>query len=116
MVHGRCHRLRGFTQRNYLTIQSNCNVTYKKRNRSEEHTSELQSPDHLVCRLLLEKKKHCQKHRSREQPCGVIRTSADRTEDVPSQTDCTLTPRCVNVRGTTPVRYPMAIACRAVAA
>src|SRR5258708_11510811 len=25
-------------------------------NRSEEHTSELQSPDHLVCRLLLEKK------------------------------------------------------------
>src|SRR5438552_12914115 len=28
--------------------------------RSEEHTSELQSPDHLVCRLLLEKKKHQQ--------------------------------------------------------
>src|SRR5258708_20101764 len=31
--------------------------------RSEEHTSELQSPDHLVCRLLLEKKKK-QKARS----------------------------------------------------
>src|SRR5258708_31762094 len=31
--------------------------------RSEEHTSELQSPDHLVCRLLLEKKK--QPHLSR---------------------------------------------------
>src|SRR5258708_16885584 len=28
------------------------------KNRSEEHTSELQSPDHLVCRLLLEKKKN----------------------------------------------------------
>src|SRR5258708_21286300 len=28
--------------------------------RSEEHTSELQSPDHLVCRLLLEKKKKLQ--------------------------------------------------------
>src|ERR1039458_8160309 len=28
--------------------------------RSEEHTSELQSLRHLVCRLLLEKKKHCQ--------------------------------------------------------
>src|SRR5258708_19759036 len=28
-----------------------------KQQRSEEHTSELQSPDHLVCRLLLEKKK-----------------------------------------------------------
>src|SRR2546422_6505439 len=29
--------------------------------RSEEHTSELQSRLHLVCRLLLEKKKHAQK-------------------------------------------------------
>src|SRR5438552_18601142 len=29
--------------------------------RSEEHTSELQSPDHLVCRLLLEKKKKRQR-------------------------------------------------------
>src|SRR5258708_10896406 len=29
--------------------------------RSEEHTSELQSPDHLVCRLLLEKKKRIDK-------------------------------------------------------
>src|SRR5258708_27560080 len=29
--------------------------------RSEEHTSELQSPDHLVCRLLLEKKNHQKK-------------------------------------------------------
>ena len=28
-----------------------------KEERSEEHTSELQSPGHLVCRLLLEKKK-----------------------------------------------------------
>src|SRR5258708_21850173 len=32
------------------------------RDRSEEHTSELQSPDHLVCRLLLEKKKKKKKH------------------------------------------------------
>src|SRR5258708_25161034 len=31
--------------------------------RSEEHTSELQSPDHLVCRLLLEKKKP---------PCSIL--------------------------------------------
>src|SRR6267154_4448731 len=30
---------------------------YLKKSRSEEHTSELQSPVHLVCRLLLEKKK-----------------------------------------------------------
>src|SRR5258708_27588574 len=33
--------------------------------RSEEHTSQLQSPDHLVCRLLLEKKK---KNRQKESP------------------------------------------------
>src|SRR5438552_9174344 len=32
--------------------------------RSEEHTSELQSPDHLVCRLLLEKK-NTDQHRPR---------------------------------------------------
>src|SRR5438552_5582930 len=31
--------------------------TMASASRSEEHTSELQSPDHLVCRLLLEKKK-----------------------------------------------------------
>src|SRR5207244_10939091 len=30
--------------------------------RSEEHTSELQSPDHLVCRLLLEKKNNKSKY------------------------------------------------------
>src|SRR5947208_4476425 len=33
--------------------------------RSEEHTSELQSPDHLVCRLLLEKKKSHKTHTTR---------------------------------------------------
>src|SRR5258708_18873778 len=38
--------------------------------RSEEHTSELQSPDHLVCRLLLEKKKLHQKTNT----AGIIRT------------------------------------------
>src|SRR5258708_29161780 len=32
--------------------------SFISRVRSEEHTSELQSPDHLVCRLLLEKKKN----------------------------------------------------------
>src|SRR5207244_11208867 len=34
-----------------------------REHRSEEHTSELQSPDHLVCRLLLEKKKKKKKKR-----------------------------------------------------
>src|SRR5207244_9268593 len=50
--------------------------------RSEEHTSELQSPDHLVCRLLLEKKKKnrcfemCNKIYS-----GRIRTRVHITDD-----------------------------------
>src|SRR5438876_7638220 len=39
--------------------------------RSEEHTSELQSPVHLVCRLLLEKKKKTKIH-----PYDVIYTSS----------------------------------------
>src|SRR5258708_36531579 len=38
-------------------------------NRSEEHTSELQSPDHLVCRLLLEKKKPSRKLKRRRTYC-----------------------------------------------
>src|SRR5258708_26816272 len=37
-------------------VARHCLLTNFERNRSEEHTSELQSPDHLVCRLLLEKK------------------------------------------------------------
>src|SRR5258708_8330448 len=38
--------------------------------RSEEHTSELQSPDHLVCRLLLEKKKKHNLPTHGPPPCG----------------------------------------------
>src|SRR3712207_9053071 len=34
----------------------------RRRNRSEEHTSELQSRQYLVCRLLLEKKKKIKDH------------------------------------------------------
>src|SRR5438552_5506706 len=46
------------------------------RTRSEEHTSELQSPDHLVCRLLLEKKKKT--HTPRQStPCTMTQTSID---------------------------------------
>src|SRR5690348_18185392 len=40
-----------FTERAYFRPEWNGDL------RSEEHTSELQSPVHLVCRLLLEKKK-----------------------------------------------------------
>src|SRR2546422_8189713 len=40
--------------------------TARGRERSEEHTSELQSRLHLVCRLLLEKKKNKKSHSERE--------------------------------------------------
>src|SRR5258708_24757143 len=40
-------------------------LLFRPTGRSEEHTSELQSPDHLVCRLLLEKKKNERQKRAR---------------------------------------------------
>src|SRR5207248_7024625 len=44
--------------------------------RSEEHTSELQSPYDLVCRLLLEKNNHHVRHLRRRNPLlGRLRTS-----------------------------------------
>src|SRR3712207_7779757 len=43
----------------------------EKKYRSEEHTSELQSRQYLVCRLLLEKKKKLRKYRSHHLADGV---------------------------------------------
>src|SRR5258708_37813442 len=55
--------VRGFRVRWDVSIQvSNESL------RSEEHTSELQSPDHLVCRLLLEKKKTINRNLSHQSP------------------------------------------------
>src|SRR5574344_2596319 len=46
-----------------MSVFLKCDLSDKKDDRSEEHTSELQSPDHLVCRLLLEtNKKRNQQH------------------------------------------------------
>src|SRR5258708_26649963 len=39
-----------------IALKERFNAVLSEAIRSEEHTSELQSPDHLVCRLLLEKK------------------------------------------------------------
>src|SRR5258708_23151154 len=47
--------------------------------RSEEHTSELQSPDHLVCRLLLEKKKKKKEHKITHEHSGESRRSVAHT-------------------------------------
>src|SRR5258708_18131074 len=48
--------------------------------KSKEHTSELQSPDHLVCRLLLEKKTFCS---------NIPSTFSNRTAISPSPTPAT---------------------------
>src|SRR2546422_5003153 len=49
-----------------------------ERQRSEEHTSELQSRLHLVCRLLLEKKKKKKKQRNRTNHNDTAPTNATR--------------------------------------
>src|SRR5947208_9331948 len=54
--------VRGFTP----ALHARTHARHPSSRRSEEHTSELQSPDHLVCRLLLEKKK------KKERQHGVI--------------------------------------------
>src|SRR5207244_4591063 len=54
---------------NLETSKSKCDMDLQLKpisKRSEEHTSELQSPDHLVCRLLLEKKKKNDQNRNKE--------------------------------------------------
>src|SRR3989442_9501405 len=45
--------------------------TERRKRRSEEHTSELQSRPHLVCRLLLEKKKKTQKNQDNTQVTSI---------------------------------------------
>src|SRR5258708_21171194 len=47
----------GAARRAAVCRRANARQSRRPAVRSEEHTSELQSPDHLVCRLLLEKKK-----------------------------------------------------------
>src|SRR2546426_8917294 len=59
---GRAEFVKGFPVRNLRArsggeIEGHVQLYELSRPRSEEHTSELQSPCNLVCRLLLEKKK-----------------------------------------------------------
>src|SRR5437870_9178167 len=70
--------------RSTVSTCGDCNApvirTFLPRNvftrRSEEHTSELQSRGHLVCRLLLEKKKKPQNNLATSPPHLQIRTSS----------------------------------------
>src|SRR3989440_7885961 len=61
------------------TIPSIENMKNESAARSEEHTSELQSRSDLVCRLLLEKKKHVRHAPTRERraPADQARVAAD---------------------------------------
>src|SRR3712207_6871429 len=69
--HGSGGRLSGgksrcgsFTHTNGISRSSACLIALRKASaRSEEHTSELQSRQYLVCRLLLEKKKNKKKNK-----------------------------------------------------
>src|SRR5438876_3048224 len=58
LVQDRAHATKPRVWRNYYTSARSA-ISMR---RSEEHTSELQSPVHLVCRLLLEKKKKTEKN------------------------------------------------------
>src|SRR5258708_10475918 len=71
---GRCRGRRGPPGR-LLSDRGSPPLRRSERRRSEEHTSELQSPDHLVCRLLLEKKKR-DVYRGRD---SAVTASAPRT-------------------------------------
>src|SRR3712207_7233729 len=54
--------------------------------RSEEHTSELQSRQYLVCRLLLEKKRKNPYFTTSTRPCAAEKTSSVATASVYSPT------------------------------
>src|SRR5207253_3660922 len=54
-------------------------AAFGARCRSEEHTSELQSRGHLVCRLLLEKKKNKNFHTIAERKCQTSGTTPPHT-------------------------------------
>src|SRR2546426_8701447 len=57
----------------------------RQTDRSEEHTSELQSPCNLVCRLLLEKKKKKKNHQTRLKNNGPNSSVSTREHDGPDQ-------------------------------
>src|SRR5258708_18303226 len=68
----------GMTAREHETFRAIGRTGGGGPGRSEEHTSELQSPDHLVCRLLLEKKKKNTRDKIRSQSQSTWRHAANK--------------------------------------
>src|SRR5690625_6913570 len=64
--HGKEVALKISEQNSSITVEVNVLKALNRVQRSEEHTSELQSRGHLVCRLLLEKKKKTKNNHSQE--------------------------------------------------
>src|SRR5437660_8369569 len=62
------------TGRARLSVSSNRGPARRQSHRSEEHTSELQSRGHLVCRLLLEKKKKKEIHKKEYKKNNKLKT------------------------------------------
>src|SRR3989442_3316096 len=74
----RTHHLEGSCAPTSLSLRCRSSFSRAPSRRSEEHTSELQSRPHLVCRLLLEKKKTNDKIRRLQNAlvCGVDKRRA----------------------------------------
>src|SRR5256885_6391956 len=73
--------------------------------RSEEHTSELQSPCNLVCRLLLEKKKKTQYYTSRSLTSSIQPSLPEGASRYPIR-PCPSTPLNTNSKSFIPPPYP----------
>src|SRR2546426_4292240 len=80
----RSHQAAGQLLPQAVVLRASFRRDGKPRRRSEEHTSELQSPCNLVCRLLLEKKK------TTNSPGASDRAATRSTSSLPARTpdDC----------------------------
>src|SRR2546426_5582549 len=76
LASGRCRSSSTTSGRTLRYVSIACSPVPSIETRSEEHTSELQSPCNLVCRLLLEKKK-TQLQPDRASPQGIHSLPAD---------------------------------------
>src|SRR5256885_3151702 len=72
--------------RQLVNLDCDCFAQDLVQQRSEEHTSELQSPCNLVCRLLLEKKKKQKRFHTSHDTLRSTRQRIDRQHNLPPRT------------------------------